>query len=244
MRSVLLLVSVIALLTFSFINIPTNKKIEPHIIAIHVNYDLPIVNWDSSIININHKYDVYYYKDLILYKSFYTFDSVVNGISILKEERPSYFIFNSDSLYGNLFYTHRSGNMPKGRLPVDSMLKQLSLKSNAYDSFATLKPDSIYFTKEGDYFKVFNCQGTNDRPEGYSIYFAYTKTLNDIKESFSDKMDTVPGMKLYKIDLKANGAYYKKYNMAFPKRELVLEMKRINADDSIALQALLNKVKS
>ena len=67
--------------------------------------------------------------------------------------------------------------------------------------------------------------------EKFDLYFYYTKDLKDISETFSRKMDNVKGMKLHKILVKVSGGFYKEYNITFPPRELLQEMKEITIEN-------------
>jgi hypothetical protein len=201
--------------------------------GVHVEYLFPVVNWDSTLTLDSTGYDVCYYKDLIMYSNLYKFDSIENGKLLLREKRSRFFVFQNDSSYGYLYYTKPDRSLPKGRLPADSILKYFTIKSNAYDTFSTLRPDSSYNNDEGNLKKVFIHRGTKEQPEDYTISFYYSHHLADIKESFSPEMDNITGMKLFKIIVHTHETYYEKYKMNFPESESRLEMRRIviNNDD-------------
>jgi hypothetical protein len=200
--------------------------------AIHVKYIVPYTDWDSSISFFNTEYDVIHSGDLIMYTNSYKFDSSANGRLILKEDRTRYFVFQKDSAYGYLYYAHPDRSAPNGRLPVDSTLKEFSLDTNAYAKFSNLKPDSSYYDNEGNLKKIFIQRPTNENPEKYVVSFYYSKNLVGIKETFSNKMDTITGMKLFKVITRSEKIYNEKYKMTFPETEYLLEMSSIHINEN------------
>src|SRR6059058_204471 len=86
--------------------------------GISVFYSIPIVNWNASITNKELSYNVYYYKDLIMYENTYKFDSTESGVAILNEDRKRYFLFHKDSLFGRLYYPDDPHALPTGRRSI------------------------------------------------------------------------------------------------------------------------------
>jgi len=198
--------------------------------AISLIKKTPIVNWDNSLTILDIYYTVYYYKDFVMYKINYEFDSLFNFETVLQEMRYFYFVSHKDSTYGYKYFV--KPNPPVNinqRVNKDSLLKTYKFESNLYDTLINFKPDSIYDNKN-QIIKVYkNPPSPNPAPmvEKFDLYFYYTKDLKDIPETFSRKMDNVKGMKLNKILVKVSGGYYKEYNMTFPPRDLLQEMKQI-----------------
>jgi hypothetical protein len=237
-------ICLIATISFSYntFKFCTIKSADKKIRAIHLIYNLPTVNWDSSIINMNNTYDVFYYKDYIMYRFPYLFDSTVEGKLVLQEERPNYFVFHRDSISGYNYYPRPDPAVHEGKLPVDSVLKY-TFQSTAYDSFFSWKPDSSYYDAEGNLLNVYNYAATIKYPENFTYYFYYSKNLKDIRETFSKKMDGIKNRKLFKIRIIAHGAYYKEYNMTFPQRETLLEMKEVSLQNKDEILTYFNKYK-
>jgi hypothetical protein len=195
--------------------------------GISVFYSIPIVNWNASITNKELSYNVYYYKDLIMYENTYKFDSTESGVAILNEDRKRYFLFHKDSLFGRLYYPDDPHSLPTGRRSIYDTLYPYRLEGLTYDSFASVKPDSLYKDVNGNLVKVFLGKDTTAASEKYSMKFYYCKELVNIKESLSRKMDNVDGQKLFRIITHMNGDYYDMVKMTFPPRTLVLEMKKL-----------------
>jgi hypothetical protein len=196
---------------------------------IHVVYNAPAVNWDGSITDMVDSHDVIYYNDFVMYRLSYRFDSLFNGKQILQEQRSRFFVFHKDSLYGYIYYLNSPHELPIGRLRVDSTLKS-NIQTSMYDSLLNVKPDSSYFDAEGNLLKVYNRLASKEDPENFSLYLYYSKKYLGVKEAFS-KMDNVKNMKLFRLRLLAYGGYYTKYNMKFPRREMLLEMEDVPLKD-------------
>lgn len=202
--------------------------------AISLIKKTPIVNWDKSITTLEIYYTVYYYKDFVMYKLNYEFDSIFNHETVLKERRYFHFVSHKDSTYGYTYFAKPNPpvNMNQ-RVNKDSLLITTKFESNLYDTLINFKPDSIY-NEKNQMIKVYkNPPSPNSAKmvEKFDLYFYYTKDLKDIPETFSRKMDNVKGMKLTKILVKVSGGFYKEYNITFPPRELLQEMKEMTVEN-------------
>ena len=72
--------------------------------AISVIKKTPIVNWDTSLTTLEIYYSIYYYKDLVMYKINYEFDSLFNHEVVLQEMRYFHFVSHKDSTYGYTYF--------------------------------------------------------------------------------------------------------------------------------------------
>ena len=75
----------------------------PEIKGYNFKHTVPIPKMDGGFIFADTRYDVFYYKNLVLFKVYYTFDSSLNNRSLLREERTYNFVFNKDSIYGQAY---------------------------------------------------------------------------------------------------------------------------------------------
>src|SRR5690242_18460329 len=82
--------------------------------AVHVKIQ------NDSLASFNKEYTVYYTKDSTVYELDYTYDSIVDGRSLLTESRKRFFVFHRDSLFGRLYYPNRKPDQQ--RYKVDSIL--------------------------------------------------------------------------------------------------------------------------
>jgi hypothetical protein len=204
---------------------------------VNLVYHLPTVNWDNSITDIHNEYDVYYYKDLVMYELPYTFDSTVNGKHILHEQRRFFFIVQKDSVFG---YLYNLNHLKPFRASVDSTLEKKTFKTNIYDTLARIKANSSFIDNKGDFIRVFNPPSTKNDPTSYTLYFHYSKELNNIPETFSVAMDNVKNRKLIKIRIVAHAIYREAYKIIFPEREIYYEMTAKPVSDPASILGLFN----
>lgn len=221
----------------------SNKPVYDQVRAVHVISNLPVVGWDSSITEVNTYYDVFYYRNFIMYSFLYRFDSIVNGKRLLQEYRNYFFVFRKDSLFGYVYYPKLNHTMPEGRLSVDSVLTSSSYESNVYDSLLYLKPDSSYYNAEKNLVRVYHHPPKKGNPENYNLFLYYTTKLKGVKETFSKKLDNVKNMKLFRIRILADEAYHEEYKMTLPKREILLEMKEIPIENQEQVLSYFNEYK-
>lgn len=195
---------------------------------------MPITDTDTVWKAVEDYYSFYYYKGLVMYKFNYVFDSLQNHEFVSRDTRHFYFVFNKDSSYGYKYYIVNSGfNDADGRFFKDSVLHKHVFGSKVFDTLATLKPDSIFRNING-YVKFYKDPPTPDgspKIEENKIYFYYSNSFQNISETFSKRMDQEKNMKLYKIEVKAGGGLHKELNVRLPKREYLLEMKKIGDQD-------------
>lgn len=233
LNKMILSIIIILLGESKFLNCGDQHEFEK-LTAINLVKITPIVNWDSSLTAFENYYTVYYYKDLVMYKLNYTFDSLSNDEPVLHEMRFFFLVFHKDSSYGyKYFITPNPPVNVNQRVNRDSLLTKNKFESNIYDTLINFKPDSIYNNKD-EIIRVYkNPPSSNSapQPEKNDLYFYYTKKLKDVPETFSRKMDNIKGMKLSKILIKVSGGYYKEFNMSFPPRELLQEMKEVTIEN-------------
>ena len=58
-----------------------------------------------------------------------------------------------------------------------------------------------------------------------SIYYYYSKKMNKVQYSFSKKLDSISGMKLFKFRLLFNSKFSKSSSRSLPKREISFEIR-------------------
>jgi hypothetical protein len=113
----------------------------------------------------------YYYQRLIMYQYPYTYDSMVNGKVIKREERNAYFIYHSDSLFGYHYDFNIPAVMPYNvRMPVDSI--RLKYNDLNYDSILAVQGDSSY--KDKYLNEVYHHSGDKWTPP-YTLTISYSK---------------------------------------------------------------------
>ena len=191
----------------------------------------PIINNDGSIYEIKNKYEVFYFENLFIYQFFYQFDSTVNGQNLIHEWRNYFFIYHMDSSWGQLYFPRENISNTGERVPVDSMLAKNLFENSKFTTLQSSQPDSTYLDETGNFVKVYSLPVSDSFPEPSKVRFFYSKKFSGFRESLSKSMDTTKSMKLYKIAIEAQGWFYKQYNLTFPKREYLTEIKEIHVDN-------------
>ena len=220
------------------------KQIDPQIRQIHVVYNTPIVNWDSTVTDINIAYDAYYYGEYFLYKLPYHFDSLYNGQLVFEEWRYNFFVFQKDSTVGYYYYLDPLDTRREKRFSVDSVLAKNTYENPGYDSLINRKPDSAYYDKEANLVNLYLFPPEKKRPENNKYYLYYTRELKGIKETFSRKLDSLKQMKLFRVKIVAGGGWYEEYKIAFPKRQYLLEMREIPVENKEEVLKYFDRYKS
>lgn len=198
----------------------------------------PIKGTPPSILNFNH--NIYYYKDMILYRYFYNATMYFENELISSEQRICYTVHQKDSLYGWYYdsYAFNEKNEDR-RVNIDSIHKRPDNK--AYDTLLSLKPDSSYWNTDHTlYFELYNLRET-DPPGSYLL--AYSPAMRNLPVSFSTKLDSAKNMKLIKAKVVVNEGYSKKYNSIVPHMEQTRRMKEIPVENRKEILYYFNKYK-
>lgn len=77
-----------------------------------------------------------------------------------------------------------------------------------------------------------------------SIYYYYSKKMNKVQYSFSKKLDSISGMKLFKFRLIFNSKFSKSHNAVLPKREISFEIRDETAPNVKEILSLIKKYQS
>ena len=211
--------------------------------VIYVVSHLPLVNRDGSVWNHTSFYYVFYYDDIVMYKFNYGFDSTVNGKRLVQEVRNKFFVFQKDSLFGYTYYPAPNHPLGTDRLLVEPALQTNSFRDNKLDSLLNFKVDSSYFDTQNNLVKIYNLPASKDYGEKFTVYLYYTKELKDIPETFSEKMDNVKDMKLFKARIVGHGMYYDPDKVYFPERESSNEIKEVPIENREEIIGYFNRYK-
>jgi hypothetical protein len=176
--------------------------------------------------------DRYYKDELCMLRITTHVDSGANGRIFYAEFRYSYFVYHRDSLYG-IHYVDKPGTGApafRERLRVDSTLKMYSAETTTFDNEEGRLPDSSFAEGEG-LVNVYQYKHNDKFPEDFTFYYHYSKAFSNLPVSFSKKFDTYQGLKLNKIDVHAQGAYYKQGKQTLPARDYIYLMTEVPAAD-------------
>jgi hypothetical protein len=202
------------------------------------------VNQDGSINEIENKYDVYFYRDIIMYRMYFLYDSSSNGQNLIHEQRTKYFIFTKGSVWGNFYASNPNQKILEYKGLVDSVVRLNSFDFNKFDTLKNKKPDSAYFDNNGGTFvKIYTPATSDSFPETFKIKFYYTEEHLDIEQYLSKAMDNETRMKLTKISVEAQGWFYKQYNVQFPPRKFIMEMRQLNIENKDEIFSYFKKYK-
>ncbi|MEO7308768.1 MAG: hypothetical protein ABIX01_00105 [Chitinophagaceae bacterium] len=155
------------------------------------------------------------------------------------------FIFKKGSKNGCLLGSILDASAGR-QLPVDSIL--------AANAFADVKfvvnpTDSLVETIDnghsGQFIEKFVPRA--DAPKDYfdSVFHYYSKSYTSLDYTFSPILDSIKGMKLYRIRLMYNEKYSEKYKITLPKREYLFNIEPLDitqSDDKI--KRLFEQVKA
>lgn len=209
--------------------------------------------WDTSPLMGKTFYRIYYFDDLVIYQSQYRFDSSVKHlstdsstnkvsnliISTSSQWRDQFFIFHKDSSHGYNFEPFQSKENYL-RLRVDSTTNFIK-GTNRFDSFLTVKPDSIIWnTDKSELKEVFLVPQKKEMPAG-RIGLYYSKNLNHLKASFNPTVDSVKRMKLFKVEAIFYNSYDENGKLVWPSMVDRTEMKEIKINISTKLWEYINK---
>jgi hypothetical protein len=194
--------------------------------AVTLEHHLPLSVWTDKIPDQEMSYTVYYFEDMTMYKYNYLFDSVWNGKLMLEEKRHNYFIFQNDSAFG-YFFDSLKGISAFERLEVDSVRKSNSLENLKLAGLANLEADSSYYNEQGDLIKMYHPVPESPTMMQTRIFLYYNKECEGIAETFSRKLDDLPGVKLYKIRMVIEDIS----NNDDPKRQISYTMRKASLDD-------------
>jgi len=185
----------------------------------------------GKLINLIDSFFIFYYENLILYRipeiiefSKFTSDSnnnIINQKFIRAETRYSYCIFKKGESTGLLYDSLTSKNF--SQFSTDSLLEEktifkqgISMEPYNIVESVTLNNDSVIFEKYIPKIK-------KDETFPDSSYLYFNKEFNKIGFSFSRKLDSLKGMKLYKFKIIYNPIPKEIYAFNVPRRELVFE---------------------
>lgn len=190
-------------------------------------YSYPLSSYKEKdtvkIYNFKDTIFIFYYSDYILYRlsptvKFETGEKI-NGTE-------PYFIYNKKGNSGFLFSSLKDSSQGI-KFPVDSFLANRGMRSKDFD----VPPDSLWFLaevvkdKEKSVIEKYAVVKPGNETSIDSIYYYYAKNKNDIKYTFSKKLDSIKMMKLFKIRMLYNSKFSTANKITLPKREIFFEIR-------------------
>lgn len=211
-----------------------------NITAIKVVKLLPLYGNEWKVIGYDTNYNyIYYYKDFIIYNSFYLFDST-NKLRIFEgEKRYYYYVHHINDSFGYMYDTYQKQSGVKSSydsakhnfLTFDEDLgRYISAKNSQAKLIAT------NFNKDAKIIEhVYKYEGggdvhKNDSLSSGLIYLTYFKKLLNFKYSLSKSLDTIPNLKLCKIFVLNNPIYYKDLDKTFDTPNQLIQIDAMDID--------------
>lgn len=160
--------------------------------------------YDTSSINI------YYHENYRLYKLVYHFDSIVDDVTIISEDRYHYILHTMGSNSGFDYDLKKSPTIRK--VNMDSVFRvegifQTDLCPVFFKFSATLtqsqKSDNSNTLKE-----VYNLKGIEDSSMTGTCFVEFTTKMKNIDFTFCKELDSIKKMKLQKIKIVNDPRYY------------------------------------
>ena len=214
--------------SFKSCNTSTNNT---SIQGVELTFSYPFIQITKGNLNYSNLKDtisIFYYNNYVLYrlpptKRFET-DENIPGTE-------PHFLYKKDGVYG-LFFKTKMDTLGT-RISVDSFLvkegirgRDFQLPSDSLWKFTgRIKDKSIVLEKYAILKQVSEISLD-------SIYYYYSKNMEDVEFSFSPHLDSLAGMKLFRIRLLINQKYSPTYNLTFPKREFRFEIKEVPVSDT------------
>jgi hypothetical protein len=224
----------------------TNQEKKNDITGIKVTENFPILDPKGKLIRYDiYHTNIYYYKDLVLYKSDYGFDSVVNDITFKQERRDYYFVYRKGNNTGLLFDSNK--HIFEKRVLTDSILnKEWCNGLNFYRSYADnlITPiSSNEIPDSGIVKKMFSFKGVKDTGLSGIVSFWFSNKLNHIEYSLSKELDSIYKKKLYKIRITNNPRKFDGYDFALERIDQAFDLEEIPVTNKKELLKYFEKIK-
>jgi hypothetical protein len=177
---------------------------------------------ETKIYNFKDTILIFYYSDYILYRLSPTI-KFETGEKVSGTE--PYFIYDKNNEFGFLF-TSLIDSSKGTKFLVDSFLANRGIRGRDFDipvdSLWTLT--EVIKSKENVFLEKYGSLKQGDETTIDSIYYYYSKDMNKVEYSFSKKLDSIRGMKLFKARFLYNERISTSNEIILPKRELSFEM--------------------
>lgn len=201
--------------------------------SVLLSASFPLLTYEENEVRLHFLTDsirINYEGDYLLYELPQHDLSFYNGNFINEKIKFNLFLFKNGDTRGYFLANDTSSNI--SILLVDSILsKRISWSKNidSYDTDTTLTQLPQEQT-DNEIVKKFIPKTVYDETIFDTLFLYFKTSFQDIKFSFSRKMDSLTGMKLYKIRYLYNEKYLPKLKANFKERELLIEMTPETAD--------------
>jgi len=210
--------------------------------CISLCYGLP-----TNIYRENDEIKIYTLKDtiLIFYYSDYVIYRLPPTVKFETDEQikgtEPYFIYNKKDSFG-IFFNSLTDSSSGITCRVDSFLFNRGFKvkdiDRPVDSISPLM--EVKKVKDGVVEK-YGLIKQGDEMSIDTIYYYYSKKMNNIEYSFSKKLDSISRKKLFKVRLLYNSKFSSSNKSVLPKREISFEIREVTPPDPKEVFSIMKK---
>lgn len=196
-----------------------------------IQFDWALLTNDGSIFHFNDSINIYYYENLIMNEFNYWKDTIdENGI--LKEGTGRrLFIYAKGNPYGLQFDLGRQSSYE--RMKVDSLLDAEAFRSAEWGFTPGKVPFKTIVDKRNNIVQDIFVSNDSKNPRfNDSIYYYYSGRSKHLQHSLSPLMDSLKGLKFYKVVLVYDSLFSPQYNRPLQKRMSYVELKTITAQNT------------
>ena len=196
--------------------------------SVELIYNYPISFYkekdELKIYSLKDTLQISYYGDYELYRLPSTLDVTNKKI---KGTEP-YFIFKKKDKYGFLFNSLEDSTQGT-KFQVDSFLYNRGVKGKDFDMPTDTLWSLVGTEEKNNEYRLdkYTLIKEEDETVPDSIFYYYSENLKDIEYSFSNRLDSLKGMKLYKIKLIYGKKFSPSIKSVLPQREFLLEIENV-----------------
>lgn len=211
----------------------------------HYTYLLPVnaykENQEIKIFSINDTISIFQFRNLIFYKLPPIMDLETN-LNLHGSE--TFLLTKKNDSIGIYFSSIRDSSSGK-KVSLDSILKVKALKSldvSIPSDTLWTKSNEIPHPNRKELIQCFSLIKEDINHKMYdSIYYYYTKSFNTFNFSFSPKLDSITGLKLYKIRGVINAYYSKEQGFEIPTSELKIQFLSKKIENDAEIKKLIHR---
>lgn len=213
-----------------FINKSENITNCDSIRSFKVTQTFPIINNKGKLLSNDTMIAwVYYYRDQILYNSAYEFNFNNSGGIIERTElRYRYFVYTKGCMYGSLFDKYES--QYNKQVLVDSVLNAEWTVQSIFDPFINNSLTLLSTNKDmhsGKLNEKYSIRGKEDTSINGTVELNFSSTMGKGGFSFSQNLDSIRNMKLYRVFIVNNSRYIKEYGITLNRIEQFSDLEEV-----------------
>lgn len=217
-------------------------KTSDRIRGVRITEVFPNMTGDGKVFSYDTPYvKLYYYGEYILCHLSYQFDSVVENVNILSENRYHYIFYKKGSNYGYDLDEHKSRYITK--VPLDSVFKmEWVFQLQIYSIFTTRNKAELISSRRdkraGSLKEEYIFKGIEDSSRSGFCYLEFTNRMKKIEFSLSKELDSIKKMKLERITIVNNPRYFEAGGVYLERIKTGYWLEEIKDIDTIKIRSL------